>query len=637
MKNIYIILFIFLFLTCKSYASHIVGGEITLEHLGNFRYDVVMTLYFDVVNGNPGAEDEEVTLYFWEKNSGNMVQSAVLPRYFSSAVEYTQPECVDARLRTKKIIYRLEVYLAPDIFSDQDGYYVTWSRCCRNYVIDNIYSSDPEFGGIGSGQTFYTEFPPVVDSNGNPFVNSTPAGFSPLRDYACVNRYFETDFSGFDRDGDSIAYSLVHPLSVIEPVPLPPPSPGPYPRVVFKNGFSPDNMIPGNPKLSITNRTGKLFVNPSYTGLFVFAVKAEEFRNGKKIGEVRRDFQMLIIDCPAQGNKPRLTVNDPNSNIITDNDIEVVFSDNEATCLNLFVQDEDGGENVSIKAIPVNFNASDLNNQFTITNGFLGNGQDTLKTSICLPDCPYTVDKPMIIDIVALDDACPQPLTDTLRISITVESTSNTAPDLDIDFTEIEISPGEELILPFFAIDFDGDSIYATLLGNNPRNNNQTLGFGYQSQFDQLYGSLSWSPQCSDLNPDLSPVSFDVQVLVRDTDECFPKFDTATVSITLADDYSDFDGYQPPNVITANSDGINDTFNDCQGGDCDQSFILPPDNCANRFEMITIVNRWGQKVYESKSRNFSWDGSDLASGVYFYEIMYTNRSYKGHISLLRGD
>ena len=33
--------------------------------------------------------------------------------------------------------------------------------------------------------------------------------------------------------------------------------------------------------------------------LFEFCVLTEEFRNGKKIGEVRRDFQLKVIDCPT--------------------------------------------------------------------------------------------------------------------------------------------------------------------------------------------------------------------------------------------------------------------------------------------------------------------------------------------------
>ncbi|MCX2743471.1 gliding motility-associated C-terminal domain-containing protein [Mangrovivirga sp. M17] len=636
MKNIFIVIFIFITSFYQTKASHIVGGEITLQHQNGFNYKVRMTLYFDQVNGLPGAEDPEVMVYLWEKRTGANRANLILPKIYDIPVSYTQPECVDARLRTKKIVYETTVFLDPKIYNDQEGYYITWARCCRNYVIDNIYSSDPETGGIGAGQTFYTEFPAVVDIEGNPTQNSSPIDFEPLRDYACVNRYFEADFSGVDTDGDSLVYSLAHPLSVIEAIPTPPPTPAPYPEVIFKPGFSATNMIPGNPEISISEN-GLIFLNPSLTGLFVFAVKVEEFRNGKKIGEVRRDFQMLIIDCPTQGNKPKLTVNEPETNEITENDIEVVFTGEDQTCLDFFIQDEDGGENVEIKAIPVNFSASDIDGLFSIKSGFLNGSEDTLKTSICIPDCPYIINEPMIIDFVAIDDNCPQPLADTLRISLTIIRQDNVAPDLNLDRTEVTITPGDNFQLPFDAYDLDSDSIFAQLMGINTRDLPDSLKFRYQSQFDELNGSLSWNPQCSDLNPDLSPVSFDMQILVKDDDKCNPKFDTATVSITLADDESNFDSYEPANVITANGDGINDAFVSCEFGNCENSFILPPDNCANQYESITILNRWGQEVYHTKERDFYWDGNDNSAGVYFYEIKYTNRSYKGHISLLRGN
>ena len=53
-------------------------------------------------------------------------------------------------------------------------------------------------------------------------------------------------------------------------------------------------MIPGSPKLNISS-DGFITVKPTSIGLYVFSIKYEEFRNGAKLGEGRRDFQMLDI------------------------------------------------------------------------------------------------------------------------------------------------------------------------------------------------------------------------------------------------------------------------------------------------------------------------------------------------------
>ena len=47
-----------------------------------------------------------------------------------------------------------------------------------------------------------------------------------------------------------------------------------------------------------------------------------------------------------------------------------------------------------------------------------------------------------------------------------------------------------------------------------------------------------------------------------------------------------------------------------------------------------MFNRWGKQVYTSTSRNFSWDGSNMPAGAYYYLIVYTDkRRYKGNVTI----
>lgn len=137
--------------------------------------------------------------------------------------------------------------------------------------------------------------PPIV-KDGQPFYNSSPAIFPPLRDFACTGLPYFADFRGTDKDGDSLVYSLTEPWMGVNAVVdnnFPDTALArPYKPVDWEAGFSVNNMIKGPRPLAISQE-GLLTVIPDSTslGLNVFAVKIEEFRDGVKIGEVQEIFR----------------------------------------------------------------------------------------------------------------------------------------------------------------------------------------------------------------------------------------------------------------------------------------------------------------------------------------------------------
>jgi hypothetical protein len=346
------------------YASHIVGGEFELIHLTGYNYQLNMILYFDDINGNPAAEDPTVTVSFYRKRDNAFMTNLLLPLISRTAVSYTQPACSSGSLRTDRLFYSAAITLSPDTFNDPAGYYISWQRCCRNYNITNIYSEDPNAGGISAGQTFYLEFPPVI-KGGTQFINSSPHLFPPLSDYACPGRPYYVNFAGVDDDNDSIVYSLTTPLNTTQSAPLPPASPGPYPLVQWRPGYSLENIVGGSPDLKIS-LDGLLTCTPVNQGLFVFAVKAEEFRNGLKIGETRRDFQMLVVNGCQPDQPPQITgkkLTDATFSYV--NNMTVSFDNtviNGDRCIVVQVSDPDSQdpaqnytENISIRAVALNF------------------------------------------------------------------------------------------------------------------------------------------------------------------------------------------------------------------------------------------------------------------------------------------
>ncbi|TRX54311.1 hypothetical protein FNH22_19540 [Fulvivirga sp. M361] len=547
----YVILFI-LFAACKAsvFGSHIVGGEFELLHVQDFRYRLNMILYFDRINGEPGAQDPTVTVYFYRKSDNVLVLTRTLNLVTDTQVEYSNPSCDpdNETLSTSRLLYTDVFTLPPESFSDPEGYYISWERCCRNYTITNIQSNDPLGFGISAGQTFYLEFPPVT-IDGSPFVNSTPRLFPPLSDFACINKLYFTDFGGTDDDGDSLVYSLVTPNSTVDTqnaFPLTP-NPGPYPEVVWRPSFGIDNIIGGNPDLTISS-DGLLTVTPSNAGLYVFAVKVEEFRDGVKHGEMRRDFQMLVIaDCDSNGD-PLVLARETGENSLYTEGTVINFDFNDPDkCIDVLVTDSltnigrDSVSNVNLRAIPINFDADleDIEIDFS-QNVVIRSETDTARFTVCFPDCPFTRSGFYEIGIIGFDDACPQPSLDTIIVSLNVPPppnenaffrVNNVARSGIVTFSNtLEDNGMREIDIGSF--DNDGDSVSLVLT---------PLGFEFADigiELDEITYSdgealtnLVWNFDCNSQDLDFSagrdvPTSvgvtkaFDILVETEDFDQC---------------------------------------------------------------------------------------------------------------------
>lgn len=525
-----------LFLMClwafPAAASHIVGGEFEIVHISGDNYRINLILYFDELNGNLGARDPKVDARIFRKRDNALMMEVYLPFSSQTPVSYTQPACSNGEIVTSRILYTAVVQLTPQQFSDAEGYYLSWERCCRNYDITNIYSDDPLSGGRYAGQTFYLEFPPVV-KDGLPFINSSPRLFPPLNDYACPRRPYYVDFAGVDDDGDSLVYSIVTPLNTktADALPLPDlrPRPRPYPVVTYRAPFSASNILGGMPDLRIS-RDGFLTVTPTMVGLYVFAVRCEEYRDGVKIGELRRDFQMLVVDGCNPAEPPQILGKKlADGTFGFNNDMNVTFS-NDVTdaerCIQVQVSDADAlrdtdsfSENVTIRAIPLNFKKDVSGVLPEITSATLTNGS-TKTFDICFDRCPFIEDGPFQVGIVAYDDACSLPLSDTLKVTVTIEPPANndayfTTPDV----TEV-LFEGTTKEWAIEARDDDQDPMVIGVVTDGF--NLADVGMELQTieQTDGSYKSkLVWDTRC-DVYDFRSRTSFNIKLLVDDMDEC---------------------------------------------------------------------------------------------------------------------
>lgn len=563
-------------------------------------YRINLIQYFDEAQfQNPGPE-AFVTIYIFRNSDDELMSQHTLSLDTTEAVQYTNIACVIDELQTSRVFYSSVINLNPNLYADPEGYYIQWERCCRNASIKNIVNP------IGTGMTYVLEIPPLM-KDGKIFKNSSPVLFKPLSDYACINQLYYTEFTGTDPDGDSLVYSLTTPLNSSAQIAVPIPQPKPHFNIAFASGYWEGNMIPGIPPLKISNN-GLLTVAPGETGLYVFAIKVEEFRDGVKIGEVRRDFQMLVVDGCDPPAPPSVDVEipdnpgfDPATDILT-------YTVADSACFNFLVSNITPGERIFLRANGVNFD-TEINEIFSFRDSLIDNGSQ-LAVQVCIPECPPLLDEPFIVDLIAGDDACPLPQLDTVRLTIQVQPPANAKPvpnfkQLSIVEQEDNDPIYQQLIS---ATDVDNDEIEFILYIENI-GDPSLFGFDFDmltSEPGSASGQLVWDTDCTVY--DFSEVTqFDVKVLVNDADQCHVPGDTISIDAEVilppnTDPLISVDQVIPSEIDLGNTIEFMASATDLDGDDIALRFV--GGNFNPEAFGITFTDVEGNT---SISSAFSWD------------------------------
>lgn len=638
MKKFFLLLSFTLGILIHTKASHIVGGEIEIAHYRGNVYAVTVKMYVDPIHATPGVIESEqnVSVGIFDKatNAKMIPNDLLLPRTAYKSVQYS-PTCSDnsaitSTVKTDMIVFSGYVVLTPDRFNSPAGYYIVFNDCCRNQVIKNITNPD------ATGMAFYTEFPPVI-KNGVSFSNHSPHFEQITGDFPCLNKTFNYDFSGTDLDGDSLVYEITAPLKgkgnsfVNVPLPVPP---GPYTgdTVTWASGYSKYNEIPGVPSLTINPHTGMLHVVANQLGLYVVSVNVYEFRDGVKIGMVKRDFQFPVVNCPDNG-PPSIKMELPNGSDYNFAMDTIKLHVDQDTCFTLQVSDsstkiyQNKTEYLSLKVI-----SSTLpKGVFTVGNTSVSSTHETSNTYLCINPCDkvfLTKDSTYKISIVVTDaPKCPASLAmyDTIDVSITLKPQTNYKPKVKViqGNGPFQVTRGKDFFVDVYAVDPNKkDIITLQAKGVGFDINDRGMIFPTTQGMDSISARFKWNPQCSDLDPGVYKIRF-----IADDNSCISRnVDTTTITLNVADTTTLLNTIRPVNLFTPNKDGKNEVF---------EIPNIPDGNCDYYFKNVTIYNRWGSKVFESNDPHFAWDGENVPVGLYFYTIDIHLKVLKGWIEIIR--
>lgn len=307
-----IIVLLLILLPSIATAKHIMGGDITMKHLGNKgEYEFTLSVFVDNTEAKNDEFETSTYLRVYTSNGGTIVEGIPLKLVLLRDLVYDNKACQQFYGFKASEFKYVGRFTFNEYYNDDRGYAIIWQRCCRNNITRNIDVSDPN----GVGTMFYLQTKAFFDKNGKEFINSTPDFKTPNGSFVCVKDAFNMNMGATDIDEDELRYSLVTPYKGYSSVDLLEGSLYDFvdlnnpPLVQWQPGFSATTAIPGSQPLTINSKTGEIKTTSSEVGFFAFSVLVEEFRAGVRISAARRDFQIAIIDCPNyKPNSPTLLI-----------------------------------------------------------------------------------------------------------------------------------------------------------------------------------------------------------------------------------------------------------------------------------------------------------------------------------------
>jgi len=303
LKRPLLILFIWTFISFSASATHLMGGDFTYKYLytsgGNYFYKIRIDMFRDCQNSTTEFDYSiSVGVYLNNLSRSQLrvetlfkgTETLITPPSGGSKCSWVPPICI------KHTYYEGVISLPPSTV----GFHLVHVRCCRNNLVNFI---------ANTGQTYYAFIPPNIDANNNPIYNSSPYFGSVPTPYICAQDTVSISYSATDIDGDSLVYELAHPWaggSDQDPIPVNPMNLSlPVVKGTYSSGYSLSKPFGNSGYCTLNQNTGLITLMVPSAGFWAVAVDVKEYRNGQLLSVVRRDIELIVLNCPPN-NFPKL-------------------------------------------------------------------------------------------------------------------------------------------------------------------------------------------------------------------------------------------------------------------------------------------------------------------------------------------
>lgn len=291
-RNLFLV-FITSFAYQWSWATHLVGADMTYECIGNNVYEVTLNVYRDCGPNNTTGTgfDDNVTIHFYNDATDSIYTAFAIFDGNVSGVDFTNTDpclVVPPELCIEKGSYYFTITV-PDSTLD---YTVNYQRCCFGPNVGNI--EDSQLMGINiSTKIPAASFSPCYSS---PTFNSDPLLAM------CLQEPLTEDLGATSQMNmpGTLEYSFFTPYtgaSAAFPVMY---SDVPYTLMEWENGYSATYPIESNPPLALNSVNGELTGVVSELGYYVMGTKINIKDNtNNTVGHIERVFKYTVADCSA--------------------------------------------------------------------------------------------------------------------------------------------------------------------------------------------------------------------------------------------------------------------------------------------------------------------------------------------------
>lgn len=282
MKKIFVLLAAILTgFSIQTKASHVAGGDIRYECVGQDSFLITMNFYRDCSGINAPSS---LTLQFRCTEFPNQVYTQQVPITFQDEISQLCDAVSNLSACQGGPYTGMEWYQGT-VIVDLSQYTPT---NCTNWVFSWAVSArNPSENGFGGNYYVETEMNNggTRDCNNSPFFTAQPIP------YVCTGQDVSYSFGVGEIDGDSLVYSIDTAFT------------GYGAQLNYQAGFNPQQPFGAGYPVNLDQQTGQLtFTAPPLTGNnnnYILVVKVREYdpNTGEFLGSATRDIQLVVIDC----------------------------------------------------------------------------------------------------------------------------------------------------------------------------------------------------------------------------------------------------------------------------------------------------------------------------------------------------
>ncbi|MEA3496760.1 MAG: hypothetical protein U9R42_12105, partial [Bacteroidota bacterium] len=352
-------------------SSWFLGGDLSYTNIGQDSFIIKLVMYRDCNSINPWNANITIKC----KSTNQTITTVTIPK--PTGIDIT-PVCSNSCTRCQSgscsFPYGVEKY-------EYQKLVVLNTTCCELILSYQMCCRIVSITTGSANKIFYIESTLnrcITPQNSSPIFKADPLLL------LCKGQSYQLNIGAYKTDGDSLTYEFAYPqkahnsdISYIGQYD--------YNKPIYFWDF-PNNNLPFPKGMHLDPINGDISFKPMKSEQTVMVIKVSEFRNGVKIGEIRRDVILHILNCPTNSN-PKLLANAYKSIHIGDS-------------INYIIGSSDPDANDTLL---ISYDNSIPSATWTNNNG-VKHPYGTLKW---IPDSSYQRKSPYIFTVSAKDDVCP--------------------------------------------------------------------------------------------------------------------------------------------------------------------------------------------------------------------------------------